>query len=183
MKCDVRRQEILNILAEATKPVSASVLSEKFGVSRQIIVKDIAQIRADGIDIAAFARGYVLENKGRPSKVFKNFHSDEDVEKELTMIVDLGGTVEDVFVYHKAYNKVSAPMNIKSRQDVEKFLDNIATGRSSLLKNVTSGYHYHTVSADSFEILKVIEDKLWENGFLAKLREYEPDELNINKED
>jgi len=181
MKCEERRQEILNILSEASKPVSAGVLSEKFGVSRQIIVKDIAQIRANGIEISAHARGYVLENKDRPSKVFKNFHSDEDVEKELTLIVDLGGTVEDVFVYHKAYNKVSAPMNIKSRHDVSVFLENIATGKSSLLKNVTSGYHYHTVSADSFEILKNIEDKLWENGFLAKLREYEPTELKINR--
>ena len=120
-------------------------------------------------------------NKGRPTKVFKNFHSDEDVEKELTLIVDLGGTVEDVFIYHKAYNKVTAPMNIKSRRDVSIFLENIATGKSSLLKNVTSGYHYHTVSADSFETLKVIEDKLWENGFLAKLREYEPAEMKIEK--
>lgn len=181
MKCEVRRQEILNVLSESSKPVSASALSEKFGVSRQIIVKDIAQIRANGIEISAYARGYVLENKGRPSKVFKNFHSDEDVEKELTLIVDLGGTVEDVFVYHKAYNKVSAPMNIKSRSDVSRFLENIATGKSSLLKNVTSGYHYHTVSADSYETLKVIEDRLWENGFLAKLREYEPSELKVER--
>ena len=128
MKCEARRQEILNILAESSKPVSASILSEKFGVSRQIIVKDIAQIRADGIEISALARGYVLVNKGRPTKVFKNFHSDEDVEKELTLIVDLGGTVEDVFIYHKAYNKVTAPMNIKSRRDVSIFLENIATG-------------------------------------------------------
>lgn len=181
MKCENRRQEILNVLAEAQNPVSAGALSEMFGVSRQIIVKDIAKLRADGAKISALSRGYVMENKGRPTKVFKNFHSDEDVEKELTLIVDLGGVVEDVFVYHKAYNKVSAPMNIRSRRDVERFLNNIASGKSSLLKNVTSGYHYHTVTADSFETLKMIEDKLWEKGFLAKLREYEPDELRTNK--
>ena len=182
MKGEIRRQEILNRLSQAELPVTASCLSSEFGVSRQIIVKDIAKLREEGAVISALSRGYILENKGRPSKVFKNFHSDEDVERELNLIVDLGGTVEDVFVYHKAYNKVSAPMNIKSRRDVNRFLDNIASGKSSLLKNVTSGYHYHTVSADSFETLKIIEDKLWENGFLAKLREYEPAEMKLNEE-
>ncbi|MBQ7096500.1 MAG: transcription repressor NadR [Clostridia bacterium] len=179
MKGEIRREEILSRLAMAEKPVSAGSLSGEFGVSRQIIVKDIARLRDEGAKILAYARGYVLENKGRPSRVFKIFHSDEDVEKELNLIVDMGGAVEDVFVYHKAYNKVTAPMNIRTRKDVEKFLDSIATGKSSLLKNVTSGYHYHTVSADSFETLKNIEDKLWEKGFLAKLREYEPAELKI----
>ncbi len=182
MKCEERRAEIKKLLLAEVKPVSAGCLAEKFGVSRQIIVKDIAKLRAEGAVISAFSKGYVLENKGRPSKVFKNLHSDEDVEKELNLIVDLGGIVEDVFVYHKAYNKVSAPMNIRSRRDVERFLNNIASGKSSLLKNVTSGYHYHTVTADSFEILKIIEDKLWECGFLAKLREYEPDELTTHKD-
>lgn len=181
MKCEVRRQEILNMLTESPTPISASVLSGRFGVSRQIIVKDIAQLRLEGADISALARGYFIKKAERPSRVFKVFHSDEDVESELTLIVDSGGTVDDVFVYHKAYNKVSAPMNIKSRRDVSKFLNNIATGKSRLLKNVTSGYHYHTVSADSFETLKLIEDKLWESGFLAKLREYEPDELKIDE--
>ncbi len=182
MKCEIRRQEILNRLIQAENPLSANALSSEFGVSRQIIVKDIAKLREEGAVISAFSKGYVLENKGRPSKVFKNLHSDEDVETELNLIVDLGGTVEDVFVYHKAYNKVSAPMNIRSRRDVERFLNNIASGKSSLLKNVTSGYHYHTVTADSFETLKLIEDKLWECGFLAKLREYEPDELTTHKD-
>lgn len=181
MKGEIRRKEILSRLASAEKPVSASNLSDEFGVSRQIIVKDIARLRDEGVQISAYVRGYVLENKGRPSRVFKIFHSDEDVEQELNLIVDMGGAVEDVFVYHKAYNKVTASMNIRTRKDVEKFLDNIATGKSSLLKNVTSGYHYHTVSADSFETLKNIEDKLWEKGFLAKLREYEPEELKIDK--
>ena len=181
MKCEERRKEIIKRLSESSKPLSASNLSEEFDVSRQIIVKDIAHLRLEGFNISALNRGYVLENSGKPVRVFKVIHSDEDVEKELNLIVDLGGTIEDVFIYHKVYNKVSAPMNIHSRRDVEKFLDSIRSGKSSLLKNVTSGYHYHTVSSDSFEALKYIEDKLWENGFLASLQEFEPDELKIEK--
>lgn len=181
MKCEERRKEIIKRLSETSIPVSAGCLSEEFDVSRQIIVKDIAHLRSEGYNISALTRGYVLEKKEKPVRVFKVIHSDEDVEKELNLIVDLGGTVKDVFIYHKVYNTVSAPMNICSRRDVEKFLENIRSGKSSLLKNVTSGYHYHTVSADSYETLKDIEDKLWESGFLARLQEFEPAELKVEK--
>ena len=68
-------------------------------------------------------------------------------------------------------------MDIKTKKDIKLYLSNIASGKSSHLKNVTSGYHYHTVTADSDEILEEIEEKLWENGFLAKLKEYEPREI------
>jgi transcriptional regulator of NAD metabolism len=111
-------------------------------------------------------------------RVFKVQHSDEDVEKELNLIVDAGGVVEDVFIFHKFYGTVRAQMDIKSRYHVKQFLDNIATGKSSLLKNVTSGYHYHTVTADSEETLDLIEKSLQENGFLAPLQEYEPSGVN-----
>ncbi len=180
MKGEIRRQGILQRLSESTAPVSAGTLAQEFGVSRQIIVKDIAQLREKGAVIAALSRGYVLEKTGRFEKVFKMIHSDEDVEKELNLIVDLGGTVEDVFVSHKVYNKVSARMDIRSRLDVERFLADIASGKSSLLKNITSGYHYHTVSADVPETLELIEMRLWENGFLAPLQAYEPEEMELN---
>lgn len=180
MKVENRRQSILNILAAADKPVSASRLSAQFGVSRQIIVKDISALREDGYAIDAKARGYVLAQQLRCEKVFKVQHSDEDVEKELNLIVDLGGTVADVFVYHKFYNQLKAPMHIKTRRDVAHFLKNINEGKSSLLKNVTSGYHYHTVFADDHETLERIEAKLQESGFLAPLQSHEPSELNKN---
>ena len=101
-------------------------------------------------------------------------HTDEEVEKELNLIVDLGGIVDDVFVYHKVYGLVRGEMGIKSRLNVQQFLDDIASGKSSLLKNVTSGYHYHTILADSEETLDLIEKNLKDNGFLAPLQEYEP---------
>jgi len=106
--------------------------------------------------------------------VLKVIHSDEDVEKELNTIVDMGGKVQNVFVYHKVYGVVKADMNIKSRMDIREYLNDLRTGKSSLLKNVTSGYHYHTITADSEEILDMIQEKLQELGFLAKLQDYEP---------
>ena len=174
MNTETRRKGIIDFLALSNKPISASRLAEEFGVSRQVIVGDIALIRASGIEISSLARGYVLEKKNGLQRVFKVLHSDEDVSKELNLIVDAGGTIIDVFIFHKFYGTLRADMNIKSRLQVEQFLNNINTGKSSLLKNVTAGYHYHTVGAESVEVLYLIEKKLEENGFLAPLQEYEP---------
>ena len=181
MKKEDRKQGILQRLRESDTPVSASTLSSEFGVSRQIIVKDIAALREEGVPVLAQIRGYVLEEVASPAKVFKVIHTEDEVEKELNLIVDNGGMVEDVFIYHKIYNKVEAKLGIRSRADVKKFLENIASGKSGLLMHATSGYHYHTVSADSYEILAQIEDKLWEQGFLAKLQAYEPDGIEVEK--
>ena len=106
MKGDIRRNGIIKYLAAESKPVPAKVLAEKFSVSRQIIVKDVALLREQGEPITALARGYILEREARPQRVFKTIHSDEDVANELYLIIDNGGAVEDVFIYHKVYNKV-----------------------------------------------------------------------------
>lgn len=178
MNGETRRKEIVARLTGASAPVSASKLAEEFGVSRQVIVQDVALIRASGYSIASLARGYVLEVSNQIQRVFKVQHSDEDVEKELNLIVDAGGIVEDVFIFHKFYGTIRAKMDIRSRYHVKQFLDDIASGKSSLLKNVTSGYHYHTVLADSEETLDLIERNLKEQGFLAPLQEYEPTGVN-----
>lgn len=177
MRADERRKEILKFMMSEQRAISGGQLSERFGVSRQIIVQDISALKAEGFDIVSTHNGYIMQTKPLNSRVFKVLHSDEEVEKELNLIVDLGGIVKDVFIYHKVYNKVTAPMGIKSRHDVEMFLNNIASGKSSLLKNVTSGYHYHTVLAEHKETLALIEEKLKEHGFLAQLQEYEPEEI------
>lgn len=92
----------------------------------------------------------------------------------MSLIVDCGAVVEDVFVYHRAYGVVRAKLNIKSRIDIERFMEDIRTGKSSLLKNTTAGYHYHTIVAESSEILDLVQEKLKERGFLAQLQDYEP---------
>lgn len=174
MSGEERRKEILQVLAKTEKPISGISLAKKFGVSRQVVVQDIALLRANGVDIFSTNRGYLLEQGYQATRVFKVVHPDDQVEEELNTIVDCGGFVKDVFVYHKVYGVLRADMNIKSRMEVQKYMDEIAEGKSSLLKNVTSGYHYHTITADSEEILDMIQEKLQEKGFLAKLQDYEP---------
>ena len=107
-------------------------------------------------------------------RVFKVIHADDQVGEELSLIVDNGGVVKDVFVYHKVYGVIRADMNIRTRRNVKKFLEGLSSGSSSLLKNVTGGYHYHTIEAESEEILDDIQNELAEKGFLAKLQDYEP---------
>lgn len=169
-----RRDKIIETLSGAEHAISGSRLAEQLEVSRQVIVQDIALLRANGMDIISTNRGYVLYQAREYSRVFKSYHTDEEAEEELFLIVDLGGTVKDVFVYHRAYGTVRADMNIRSRRDARKFIADIQSGKSSYLKNITSGYHYHTVTAKNEETLDVIQERLRERGFLAKLQDYEP---------
>lgn len=177
MKAQKRRTEIIKMLSVADSPVSASVLAQRFSVSRQIIVKDIACLREADVPVCSHGRGYTISKNEIPKRVFKTIHSDEEVGDELHLIVDMGGVVEDVFIYHKIYNRVGASLNIKTKEDVEAFLADLKNGKSGLLKNATAGYHYHTVLAENYEILADIENALWEKGFLAPLKSHEPEEI------
>lgn len=174
MKGEKRRKQLLNILSSSNNPVSGGTLSKELNVSRQIIVQDISLLRANGAAIFSTNKGYLLQEDRKYSRVFKVYHTDDQVEEELSTIVDAGGQIRDVFVYHKVYGVLKAEMGIKSRRDVRSYMEEISTGKSSLLKNVTSGYHYHTIDAESEEILDAIQEELQQKGFLAKLQDYEP---------
>ena len=165
MKGEERRTKLLDILSSSNSPVSGGTLSKKLEVSRQIIVQDISLLRANGATIFSTNKGYLLQEDRKYSRVFKVYHTDDQVEEELSTIVDAGGQIRDVFVYHKVYGVLKADMGIKSRRDIRAYMEEISTGKSSLLKNVTSGYHYHTIDAESEEILDAIQDVLGGDRF------------------
>lgn len=169
-----RRERIIKIIKESEKPVAGTILAKELGVSRQVIVQDMALIRANGQNILSTHRGYILQEKEQPSRVFKVHHTGEQVEEELNLFVDLGGKVEDVFVYHKVHGVIRVKLGIKSRRDVQNYLQEIASGSSTQLLNLTAGYHYHTVTAESEELLDVIQEELTAKGMLAPLQDYEP---------
>ena len=153
MSGEKRRENLLKILQESTNPVSGTELAEKFNVSRQIVVQDIALLRAKNHEIISTHKGYILNDEETFKRVFKVKHTTEQIPDELNLIVDLGGVVDDVFVYHKVYGVIKVDMNIKSRRDVKKYIEGIESGVSTPLMQITSEYHYHTVSADSKETL------------------------------
>ena len=167
MKAFERRKELAGILSESASPIPGCVLSEKLNVSRQIIVQDIAILKASGYDILSTHQGYVLKDSPLAERVFKVRHTSEQTEDELSCIVNLGGTVVDVFVWHKVYGKISAALNIFSKRSIEKFIEDIKTGRSKELMHITDGYHYHTVRADTKEILDKIEEALTKREYIV----------------
>ena len=168
MNTSDRRKEILQILQREEEPVAARELAAKFGVSRQVIVQDIALMRAAGYDIISTNRGYILNSPKSVKRIFKVQHTDEQMEDELYSIVDLGGCVETVIVNHKVYGRMEAKLHITSRRLAWEFLEDIRSGKSSPLKNITSNYHYHEVHADSEETLDMIENMLREKGYLVE---------------
>lgn len=167
MKADQRRKEIASYMMSAQNAVPGGKLSEKFGVSRQIIVQDISALKEAGYEILSTHSGYVMQTTPHYERVFKLFHTKDQTEDELNTIIDFGGIVADVFVWHKVYGKMTAPLNISSRLHIAQFLEGVRTGKSSELMNITGGYHYHTVKADSEEVLNRIESALQEKGFIA----------------
>lgn len=168
-----RRKKLVSLMREADAPLSGTMLGKETGVSRQVVVQDIALLRTEGYPIVSTARGYCLTENKQAVRLVKVHHTNEQVEDELTTIVDLGGMVLDVMVNHRVYGKVSAPLNIKNRRDVMKFVDGLKSGKSTPLLNVTSGYHFHRISAEQEEILDEIEDALREKKYLAELLPYE----------
>lgn len=182
MEGSKRRENLLKILQESDVPVSGTKLAEKFQVSRQVVVQDIALLRAKNHDIVSTHKGYILKDEAIIQRVFKVKHSEEKMIDELNLIVDCGGKVEDVFVYHKLYGVIRVEMNIKSRRDAKKYVEGIKGGVSVPLEQITSEYHYHTVTADSVETLDEIQEELQQQGYLVALRDYEPVDFWSNEE-
>lgn len=162
-----RRKEIVRLLLSSKEAISGTTLSETLGVSRQIIVQDMSVLKSAGYEILSTHNGYMMHQTPLKERVFKVYHTTAQTEDELNLIVDLGGTVVDVFVWHKVYGKVVAPLHIFSRLHVRQFLEGVRSGASSELMNITGGYHYHTVRAETEDILDDIEAALRQKAYIV----------------
>ena len=162
-----RRAALSDYLSQAAGPVSASVLAARFSVSRQIIVGDIALLRAGGLDIAATPRGYLLP---RPTpgltRQLACVHRPEDMGRELELMVDNGCTVLDVIVEHPVYGQLTGPLQLSSRYDVQQFLKRCASADAQPLSNLTEGIHLHTLSCPDSEAFRRVQQNLRELGIL-----------------
>ena len=173
---DERREKLLALLLRSDEPLSGGKIGDIYHVSRQVVVQDIALLRSKGHSIVSTPRGYMYEkDAGNQNcrRIVKVCHTDDQAEEELSTIVDFGGIVLDVMVNHRTYGKVTAPLNIKSRRDIRKFVEDLKQSKSSLLSNTTSGYHFHTIEAESEDILDEIEEALKEKHFLVDFLDYE----------
>ena len=167
MKVAERRKAIVNILLSSKEPISGGSLAQKFDISRQIIVQDITVLKGMGYDIISTSQGYVMQKSPLAERVFKVKHTTNETEDELSCIVGLGGTVVDVFVWHKVYGRIEAALNIFSPMHIKQFMEGVRTGQSTELMHITGGYHYHTVRADSEAVLDRIEAALNEKKYIV----------------
>lgn len=167
MDKESRLTAIYKTIQQSDVPVSGTELSKKFNVSRQVIVQDIALLKARNVQIYATHKGYVCA-PSKFTRVFPCFHKADRMEEEMNAIVDCGGCIENVFVTHDVYGKLEAPMNISSRKEVQQFLRSLKENKSLPLTDLTSGYHFHTISAKSQEDLDSLEEVLRNLHFLQE---------------
>lgn len=169
MNSEARRKKIEELLRSGENPVKGNTLAEEMGVTRQVIVKDIAILRAAGEKIISTPEGYMIQKDQQRyfRKVFAVVHSSDDIEDELSTIVKFGGIIEDVIVEHEIYGEIRGMMMLKTLYDVQKFIEKIKSSKSEPLMALTGGIHLHTVMAESVEILDKIEDELRGKKYLA----------------
>lgn len=161
-----RRAQILDSLRNSTVPISGSALARQFSVSRQIIVQDIAIIRAAGYDILSTTKGYLLKQQTVHTRVLKFTHNEEQMHDAMTTIVDLGGWILDLFIYHEIYGKLNAELSIRSRRDIKQFIAQYESDSDGIITTLTSVDHYHTIGADSVATLDLIEQTLRTNHLI-----------------
>lgn len=170
MTASARRAAVLAQLEAADTPVSASLLAKEFSVSRQIIVGDIALLRASGEEILSTPKGYMMQSNAHPApgviRTLACVHTPTETEAELSSIVYYGGEILDVSVSHPVYGEISAPLNIKSNHDIALFLEKVHQDEASLLSNLTDGLHLHRVLFPSNESYASVCKALQEKGIL-----------------
>ncbi len=163
-----RREAILNELKQADRPLSATLLAGRLSVSRQIIVGDVALLRAAGEDITATARGYVLGSAAGGLRRVACCHAAEDMARELELMVDYGCTVEDVIVEHSVYGQITGRLDLSSRYEVGEFIKTVSAQGAKPLSDLTDGIHLHTLRCTDDAAFARLCSALRDEGFLLE---------------
>lgn len=170
MTGEERRNQILQMLQTQEAPLSGTALAECFHVSRQVIVQDIALMRAENHPIFSTNRGYLYRRSEEaapiPKRVFFVRHTTEQVPEEFDTILELGGKILDVVVEHELYGQIRVDLLIETKQDAQAFCAKLLKSHDKALKVLTDDCHYHTVAAPTQTLLELIEQALQQKGFL-----------------
>ena len=162
-----RREEIIKMLIESNKAIKGTELASLFGVTRQIIVKDIAILRAEGNTIIATPDGYIYnKNTNKVKSIIAVNHNQNEIIDELKIVVKYGGIIEDVIIEHPLYGEIRGNLMIKNLNDLNKFEIEFENKSIKPLSDLTDGIHLHTIVADDEENIKLIKRELKEKGLL-----------------
>ena len=163
-----RREEIIRLLQGSKSPISGAELARRLQVSRQVIVQDVALLRAVNKNILSTNKGYLLFEPGGGAGECKKTvcvrHTTEQVLDEFYTIVDLGGKILDVVVEHELYGQIAVDLIIASRQDAEEFYQRMRSNGAKPLKELTEDVHYHTITARDAVAIERIERALEKKG-------------------
>lgn len=172
MNGEQRRIHIRQMLQNADQPLTGTALARGLHVSRQVIVQDIAIMRAENLPILSTNKGYLLRpdaaRSSRPKRVFFVRHTTEQVLEEFLTVIDLGGSILDVAVEHELYGSIRADLIIENELDAQDFVQRMYQCSDNLLKALTGDCHFHTVAAPSEKLLDLIEAELRSRGFLEE---------------
>ncbi|MDV4151693.1 transcription repressor NadR [Clostridium sp. AL.422] len=167
MSSKKRREEIINLLFQNNGPIKGTELASLFNVTRQIIVKDIAILRAEGRNIIATPDGYIYnKDNNKVKSIIAVNHDSSKTIQELEIVVKYGGIIEDVIIEHPLYGEIRGNLMIKNLNDLYKFENKFKNKDVKPLSNLTNGIHLHTIAADSQEDIESIKKELKEKGFL-----------------
>ncbi len=169
---EIRRNQILQMLLDHPLPLSGTALAKAFGVSRQVIVQDIALMRAENHSILSTNKGYLYRSpdagNAMPKRVFYVKHTTGQVLDEFLTMTELGGRVLDVAVEHELYGYIQVDLLIETPQDARDFAQKLESCRDNPLKVLTDDCHYHTLAAPSEKLLDLIQQELDAKGYLLK---------------
>jgi transcriptional regulator of NAD metabolism len=168
MNSSERRNKIEEMLMNSKESLKGQDLSKKFGVTRQVIVKDIAILRASGSPIIATPDGYIITKavNSNVRRVLALNHRTDEISDELESIVKFGGTIEDVIVEHPLYGEIKGMLMIKTPFDIEKFIKRLNEYKAEPLLILTGGVHLHTVITENEESMKNIIEELKQKRYL-----------------
>lgn len=168
MNSQQRRNAILKLIQQEQSPISASALAKQFHVSRQLIVGDIALLRAQGCNIIATPRGYLCEQQHHDEsiKTIAVCHNQTELQDEIYTIVDLGGAMLDVIVEHPLYGELRGSLHIYSRYDADQFFEKLAQEKAVPLSALTDGIHLHTIQVHDEAAYQRIIEALRKKGYL-----------------
>jgi uncharacterized protein len=169
MNGNERRKKIIKMLLENKEPLSGTYLSKVIGVSMQVIVQDIAILRAEGNDIMATPQGYIIPDRSGKKyvkRIIACIHNNEGIEDELKTIISMGGRIIDVMVEHPAYGEIRGMLMLSSIYDADQFVKKLKESVGQPLLVLTNGIHLHTIEAEDDAKLYMIENRLRDKGYL-----------------
>lgn len=167
-----RRIKIIELLSKKNTPVSGADLAKQFGVSRQVIVQDVALLRAENRDILSTNKGYLLFKPHSDDHFYREVllvkHTEAQILDEMSSIVDFGGRMLDVSIDHDLYGQIRSDLVINNAEDASDFVQKMQESTSKPLCVLTDDYHYHTISAPSAKAMELIKADLRKKGYLIE---------------